>query len=275
LSKDCGLTIAPNDCPTGYAMSTNDYLATILREQNLTSAELDALRRVREQIEAQLSVLEGSPRFYYGGSFGKKTMVRARYDLDLVMFWPPTATYSIDGIYKAVGDILKKHWQSVNSKTVAWQLPFQGGFHIDVVPGRALDAHVIEFHVVTKGFCWGGLVDEQPIRLQVGDIIIFPQGDAHVLSSEPGMRTRPDITLYQGSERTQLPFALTLGDTGPPTAHVVCGFLGCDSRPFNPLLGALPRMLHLREGANLETGWLAHFIRAAIEESENKRPGVL
>ena len=32
-------------------------------------------------------------------------------------------------------------------------------------------------------------------------------------------------------------------------------------------------MLHLREGANLETGWLAHFIRAAIEESENKRPG--
>ena len=133
--------------------------------------------------------------------------------------------------------------------------------------------HVIEFHVVTKGFCWGGLVDEQPIRLQVGDIIIFPQGDAHVLSSAPGMRTQPDITLYQGSERAQLPFALTLGDTGPPTAHVVCGFLGCDSRPFNPLLGALPRMLHLREGANLETGWLAHFIRAAIEESENKRPG--
>jgi AraC-like DNA-binding protein len=33
------------------------------------------------------------------------------------------------------------------------------------------------------------------------------------------------------------------------------------------------RMLHLREGANLETGWLAHFIRAAIEESEKKRPG--
>ena len=76
--------------------------------------------------------------------------------------------------------------------------------------------HVIEFHVVTKGFCWGGLLDEQPIRLQVGDIIIFPQGDAHVMSSAPGMRTQPDITLYQGSERTQLPFALTLGDTRAP-----------------------------------------------------------
>ena len=133
--------------------------------------------------------------------------------------------------------------------------------------------HVIEFHVVTKGFCWGGLLDDNPIRLQAGDIIIFPQGDAHVMSSAPGMRTQPDVTLYQGSERTQLPFVLTLGGMGPPTAHVVCGFLGCDSRPFNPLLEALPRVLHLREGANLEAGWLAYFVRAAIEESENKRAG--
>jgi hypothetical protein len=27
----------------------------------------------------------------------------------------------------------------VNPKTVAFELPFQGGFHIDVVPGRAID----------------------------------------------------------------------------------------------------------------------------------------
>jgi hypothetical protein len=27
----------------------------------------------------------------------------------------------------------------VNSKTVCWEIPFQNGFHIDVVPGRAID----------------------------------------------------------------------------------------------------------------------------------------
>jgi AraC-like DNA-binding protein len=133
--------------------------------------------------------------------------------------------------------------------------------------------HVIEFHVVTKGFCWAGLLDGEPIRLDEGDIVIFPQGDAHVMSSAPGMRAEPDITLYQGSEHAQLPFALTLGGAGPPTAHVVCGFLGCDSRPFNPLLEAMPRILHLEGGASLETEWLGHFIRAAIGESENKRAG--
>ena len=109
-----------------------------------TTAELNGLRTLREQIQQQLSVLQGGPRFYYGGSFGKKTMIKARYDLDLVMYWPHTATYSISGIYTAVGDVLKKSWKYVNSKTCAWELPFQGGFHIDIVPGRALDAQYYE-----------------------------------------------------------------------------------------------------------------------------------
>jgi hypothetical protein len=105
-------------------MSTgnNQYLSGILTGQNLTNAELDNLRSLRQQIEVQLSVLEGSPRFYYGGSFGKHTMIRASYDLDLVMYWPHTSNYSIKGIYDAVGSILRKHWKFVNSKTVAWEL---------------------------------------------------------------------------------------------------------------------------------------------------------
>jgi hypothetical protein len=122
----------------------NGAFCTILTEQNLTNAALDGLRSLRETIEGQLSVLDGSPRFYYGGSFGKRTMIKARYDLDLVMYWPHTATYSIKGIYDAVGEILKKHWTVVKTKTVAWELAFDGGFHIDVVPGRALDAQYYE-----------------------------------------------------------------------------------------------------------------------------------
>jgi hypothetical protein len=134
-------------------MSNNDYLANILREQTLSASDLNALRQLREQIEQQLSVLEGSPRFYYGGSFGKKTMIKAFYDLDLVMYWPHTATYTISGIYDAVGNVLKQKWRLVNSRNVAWELPFQGGFHIDVVPGRALDPQYYEanLHRVDTG----------------------------------------------------------------------------------------------------------------------------
>jgi len=120
-------------------MSSDQYLRGLLAQQDLPSAELLALQNMRDQIQSQLSTLAGSPRFYYAGSYGKKTIIRARYDLDIVMYWPSTVTYTIKGIYDAVGGVLKNHWKYVNSKTVSWELPFQGGFHIDIVPGRALD----------------------------------------------------------------------------------------------------------------------------------------
>ena len=120
-------------------MSNDDYLRQLLAQQELSPAQLDSLRTLREQIESQLSVLQGTPRFYYGGSFGKKTMVQASFDLDIVVYWPHNCGYSLKDIYAAVGKTLKGHWNYVTPKTVAWQLPFQGGFHIDVVPGRAID----------------------------------------------------------------------------------------------------------------------------------------
>ena len=36
------------------------------------------------------------------------------------------------------------------------------------------------------------------------------------------------------------------GGDGPASAQFICGFLGCDLQPFNPVLSALPRMLRVR-----------------------------
>jgi AraC-like DNA-binding protein len=49
----------------------------------------------------------------------------------------------------------------------------------------------------------------------------------------------------------------------------VCGFLGCDARPFNPLLAALPRMLRVASGE----GPLRELVRIAVAESGEPRPG--
>ena len=125
-------------------MSNDEYLYKILAGQNLTTDEIANLRRLRDTIQQQLSVLNGSPRFYYAGSYGKKTMIRTRYDLDIVIYWPNSVNYTLKDIYDAVGTTLKKHWTYVNPKMVSWEVPFQGGFHIDVVPGRALDAQYYE-----------------------------------------------------------------------------------------------------------------------------------
>jgi AraC-like DNA-binding protein len=133
--------------------------------------------------------------------------------------------------------------------------------------------YLIEYHLLTRGSCWAGLIDAEPVQLQAGDIIVFPRGDAHVLSSKPGMRFTPDMTNFEGADKTQLPFQLQFGGEGPEEAGVVCGFLGCDARPFNPLLAALPRLLHLPASSPHRSAWLNHIVQAAVDESVNKRSG--
>lgn len=125
-------------------MTAEQWLYGLLDQQTLTDEEVTALRKLRDTIQQQLNVLNGSPRFYYAGSYGKRTMIHARYDLDIVIYWPSTATYTIKEIYDAVGGLLQNHWKVVRPKTVSWELPFEGGFHVDVVPGRALDVQYYE-----------------------------------------------------------------------------------------------------------------------------------
>jgi AraC-like DNA-binding protein len=169
-------------------------------------------------------------------------------------------------------------------------------FHVDCGAGWVAEApdasvmapavlptsdHVMEYHIVIHGECWAGLIDEEPVRLQRGDVILFPHGDAHVVSSAPGMRAEPDIDFLYGPQPAQLPFMLhqraghceAIADAKPDDAQasVLCGFLGCDRYPFNPLLETLPRMIHRQ--AREADDWISHFARLAAAESRNKRPG--
>jgi hypothetical protein len=120
-------------------MTAHEYFAALLRQQLLPPADDTKLRLLRDQVQGEVGKLAGSPRFYYAGSYAKGTLIRERFDLDIVAYWPSTTTYNLSGISDAVGTQLKKGWQYVNPKTVSWELPFEGGFHIDVVPGRAID----------------------------------------------------------------------------------------------------------------------------------------
>jgi hypothetical protein len=68
----------PEHAPSTTIKPMNDhvgaYFQNLLRAQTLSDQELQALRGLRQRIEGQLSRLEGNPRFYYAGSYGKKTM---------------------------------------------------------------------------------------------------------------------------------------------------------------------------------------------------------
>jgi AraC-like DNA-binding protein len=134
-----------------------------------------------------------------------------------------------------------------------------------VMPGAD---HVIEFHALTRGRCLAGIVGEAPVELEAGDVICFPHGDPHVLASAPGLRAAPDLSSYTRPQGA--PFLVRYG-RGPTEVELVCGFLGCDARPFNPLLAALPRVLRASDRDGPRRGWLGRFVEAA--EAESRRPG--
>jgi len=131
---------------------------------------------------------------------------------------------------------------------------------------------VIEYHVIARGACWANAIGREPELLREGDIVIFPQGDPHVLSSAPGMRAAPDMSAYVRREGP-LPMVFDAGGGGPERARVICGFLGCDDRPFNPLLTSLPKEIHLPAARNPSTGLLRSLVETAVAESHGSRPG--
>jgi AraC-like DNA-binding protein len=142
------------------------------------------------------------------------------------------------------------------------------------ISGRVLPGadHVLEFHAVTRGHCLGGILGEDPVHLEAGDLICFPHGDPHVMSSARGLRAPlDDLSLYERPAGARLPFPVKLG-SGPPEVHLVCGFLGCDARPFNPLLAALPRVLRASD-RDAPDGWLSRFMEVAEAEARTPRPG--
>jgi len=137
---------------------------------------------------------------------------------------------------------------------------------------RAGVEHVIQFHAITAGSCCGGLLDEPPVALHAGDILVLPHGDRHMLSSAPELTGGPIEVQLDPSVRYPLPLPVRIGGSHGPSAHIICGFLGCDARPFNPLLATLPRWLHMVRAAEKHP-LLSQFMALALTESRSPSAG--
>ena len=107
-----------------------------------------------------------------------------------------------------------------------------------VMPGAE---HLISYHILLTGSCWAGIAGEEQILMRPGDVVVFPHGDAHLMSSNEGLGAAPRAKAERPrSFRPTSSSAMALIAT-----PFVCGFLGWDARPFNPLLASLPRRLHV------------------------------
>jgi AraC-like DNA-binding protein len=140
-----------------------------------------------------------------------------------------------------------------------------------IMPGSE---QVVPFHLLLAGRAWVEQVDDDlgPQLLEPGDVVLFPRGSPHVLGSERGRRISPNLSAYYRPTDQQLPFDVSaVGGEGPP-ARLICGYLGWDAGPFNPLLEALPQLTLVKAGpasGNIAAG----LIETALAEGGNRRPG--
>ena len=129
---------------------------------------------------------------------------------------------------------------------------------------------MVIFHLITEGECHVELGNEPPVHLMAGDIVVFPQGHAHRMTSQPGLSPAAGAPLEQVLARR--PRQLVYGGGGS-TTRLVCGYLACDARLAGLLLAGLPALVRVNvRGSNAGT-WLEASVRYALAEARSPRPG--
>jgi len=131
--------------------------------------------------------------------------------------------------------------------------------------------HVIIYHLLTEGRGFAGLEQGDPVPLFAGDIVIFPHGDAHIISNggpvEPVDNER-DLhrILAQGLK-------LARAGGGGEITRLVCGYMSCDPHLSRVLLGGLPSVLKVSIRDDAAGRWLEDSIRFAVGEVDALHAG--
>lgn len=132
---------------------------------------------------------------------------------------------------------------------------------------------LVSYHLVRSGSCWCEVAGGPPVRLEAGDVAVIPHGHVYSLGSEPGRRGDVPVSWYRDAAAGNLPAVVVQGGGGPDRSLIICGFLGCDVLPCNPLLGTLPPLLHVQRATDEMAIRLRQLIELAAVEFAQQSPG--
>lgn len=135
---------------------------------------------------------------------------------------------------------------------------------------------VVSYHLIAEGSCRACLVDDEAsaVELDAGDVLVVPQGDAHLLGSDLALAPAPSAPLLAQHVEAHPGKILRLSHGGGGTAtRMVCGFLTCDGVLSNPLLLSLPRLFKVNVGSGVDSAWLVPAMGFATAEAAEPRAG--
>src|SRR5262249_47026530 len=126
-------------------------------------------------------------------------------------------------------------------------------------------------HFLTEGRAYARLADGRREQLSAGDIVVFPQGNAHFLGN--GSPEKPVDSFKTFSKNlTQGLKAAHFGGGGEVT-RFVCGFMACEPRLSDVFLSGLPPILKVPVSDEPAGKWLEHSIRFAVDNADGTSAG--
>jgi len=132
--------------------------------------------------------------------------------------------------------------------------------------------HLVIFHFVIDGEALVQLADGESAVLNPGDVIVFPHGDAHRMTSGKGASATSESAAILSKVKSGDLSPLKAGGGGN-TTRFVCGYMACDPYQSRPILSGLPPVFKVNIRADRSGQWLENSILQLVEEAASGRVG--
>ncbi len=138
-----------------------------------------------------------------------------------------------------------------------------------VAPGAE---HLVIYHLVIDGGAYVELEDGESVELKPGDVVVFPHGHSHQMSS--GKETAPPFPNYGISQKIKARDLTPLhAGGGGDTSRFVCGYMTCDPYLSRPILNGLPPVFKVNIRTDRSGHWLESSIQHLVEEAASGHVG--
>jgi AraC family transcriptional activator of mtrCDE len=139
------------------------------------------------------------------------------------------------------------------------------------VPHDAKPAGWAQFHIVTTGNCLLERSGGHPLRLEAGDVLLLPHGDAHVVRSSARMcGSKSPIRIEHGNA-----IETKTNTEGKAATELICGRLHFEAATDSLVIATLPDVIVLRLGKEPLLDRMRMLVRAIHDELKGGRLGAL
>jgi len=118
------------------------------------------------------------------------------------------------------------------------------------------EENIASYHIIERGTCWLHLgEDKEPLTLRGGDLVFFPRNTRHMMSDS-------------NKQQPLVEPGIVAADTEGPTTRIVCGYFKFESSLVNPILDALPDVVHIKHDDPDNAIWLEALLSQICRETE-------